>query len=100
MLYVMRVLPNATVVHTQKIANGQGGLPAGSLASGDSFGSALTGGLGDVDGDGLNDIAVAAVLSDLGITNGGALYIFFMAANDTVRNHTVLVPGVGGAFGG
>jgi len=64
------------------------------------FGGSVSGDLGDIDGDGFNDIAVAAPSSDIGVTDGGALFIFFMNANDTVREHTVLVPGTGGAFEG
>lgn len=99
-MYVMRILPNATVVSTQKIAAGHGGMPSNSISSGDHFGHGLSGGIGDIDADGFNDMVVGAVERDAGGTNDGALYVLFMRGDDTVRTYNELTSGVGGAFDG
>src|SRR6185369_8180563 len=44
--------------------------------------------LGDLDGDGIDDIAVGSPRDDTGGTNLGAVYVFFMNANGTVKSTT------------
>lgn len=97
MVFVMRVLPNATVVHTQRIDRFNGGVPSGAIASNNNFGQSLAS-LGDVDGDELNDIMVGAPFDDTGGTNDGALFVLFMRANDRVKSHTRITPDAGSAF--
>ena len=62
-VYVIFLNAAGTVKSQQKIANGVGGLAAGTNAVFDHFGNAVTG-LGDIDGDGVPDIAVSAELQD------------------------------------
>ena len=50
---------NGTVKSSQKIASGMGGGPV--LADGDLFGRSVES-LGDLDGDGVTDLAVGALL--------------------------------------
>ena len=49
------------------------------MTDGEHFGSAVTG-LGDLDGDGNQDIAVGANLDDDGGTDKGALWVLFMSS--------------------
>jgi len=84
----MRLHSNATVAHSRRIFNGEGGLPAGVISSSDLFGVGSDAGIGDVDGDGFNDIIVGAPSMDAGGTDYGALFVLFMRGNDTVREYT------------
>lgn len=52
--------------------------------AGDEFGSSLAG-LGDVDADGVPDLAVGAPTDDDGGTNSGAVYILLMTATGGVK---------------
>ena len=60
----------------KKISNVQGGF-AGELSDGDFFGHSVAD-LGDIDGDGIGDLAVSAHLDDDGGENRGAVWILFM----------------------
>ena len=84
----MRLHSNGTVGHSQRIFNGEGGLPNGTIQDGDRFGGGIDAGIGDVDGDGFNDIIVGAPTMDAGGTDYGALFVLFMQGNDTVRDYT------------
>ena len=68
---------SGTVVKSIKIASGLNGGP--TLANFDAFGSSVAL-LGDLDGDGLSEIAVGATGDDSGGTDRGAVYIFSLAA--------------------
>ena len=82
-VYILFLNPNGTVKAEQKISNTQGNLTA-TLNDSDQLGSALIN-LGDLDGDGVNDIAVGAYGDDDGGTDRGAVYILFLNANGTVK---------------
>lgn len=59
---------------------------------GSRFGSAVTA-IGDLNGDGVTEIAVSA----MDISGGfSTVYILYMNANSTVMNYTTVGPGVGG----
>lgn len=84
----------------QKISVAQAGF-TGALDPGDSFGSALAG-LGDLDGDGVEDLAVGAYGDDG--SNFGAVWILFLRPDGTVKAHqkiSATARGFGGelAFG-
>jgi hypothetical protein len=81
----------------QKIADGSGGFK-GNLNDGDHFGNAVTG-LGDLDGDGVNDLAVGADLSDTGGTDRGAVWILFMDSDGKVKTQQKIADGSGGFKG-
>ncbi|MBL4753542.1 MAG: FG-GAP repeat protein [Flavobacteriales bacterium] len=82
---------------SQKIANNSGGF-AGSLFLGDNFGNYITG-LGDLNGDGVEDIAVGNAFRDDGGLNRGAVWILFMNVDGTVKGHQVISSTLGGFTG-
>ena len=91
--YVLFMNANGTVKTSQKIASGVGGGP--SLTNYDFFGTSMTS-LGDLDGDGVTDLAVGAKLDDTGGTNRGAVYVLFMNANGTVKGSQKIASATGG----
>jgi FG-GAP repeat protein/VCBS repeat protein len=72
-----------TVKAEQLIAQGAGGF-FGSLEAGNEFGASVAA-LGDLDGDGIHDIAVGATSDDDGGGDQGAVWIFFLNTDGTVR---------------
>lgn len=90
---VLLMNANGTVKLSQRIASGVGGGPI--LASGDYFGHSVAL-LGDVDGDGLPDIAVGADKDDTGGYNRGAVHVLFLNANGTARASQKIATGTGG----
>lgn len=76
---------NFSVQSLQRISHLDGGLPDTLLESNDRFGYSVSV-IGDVDKDGIDDIAVGAYLDDDGGTNKGAVYILFLNENGTVKN--------------
>ena len=92
--YVLFMKSDGSVASSTKIAHQLNGGP--SLLDGDYFGSAVAN-LGDLDGDGVQDLAVGARWDDTGGSNPGAVHILFMNANGTVKASTKLSSGVNGA---
>lgn len=93
-VYVLLLNADGTVKLEQKIANSVGGLVS-SLDAADYFGGGVAG-LGDVDGDGIGDLAVTARLDDDGGTDRGAVYILFLNADGTVRAQQKISETAGG----
>ena len=96
-VYVLFMNSNGTVNSSQKISNTAGGFTA-VLDDGDNFGNSLTN-LGDLDGDGVTDIAVGAIGDDDGGSDRGAVYILFMNSDGTVKSHQK-ISDTAGAFTG
>ena len=67
----------------------------GAVANGDQFGSAAAN-LGDLDGDGVGDVAVGAPGDDSGGTKRGAVHILFLNANGTVKANAKIADNTGG----
>ncbi len=74
-VHVLFLNPNGTVKQSRKIASSAGGGP--TLANYDSFGSSVAS-LGDLDGDGVTELAVGAERDDFGGNSRGAAYVLFL----------------------
>jgi len=85
-IYVLFMKNDGTVKSTHKISQTSGNLGIG-LADGEQFGQSVTN-IGDLDGDGVQDLAVGAV-DHLGAFIGG-VYILFMKRDGTVKRTTII----------
>lgn len=96
-VWVLFLNADATVRRSQRLSGTAGGF-TGTLDDGDLFGQAVAG-IGDLDGDGTPDLAVAATRDDDGGTDRGAVWILFLTPDGTVRAHAKISATAGG-FGG
>ena len=95
-VHVLLLNAHGTVKSFTKIASGTGGGPV--LTDGDFFGSSVTS-VGDLDGDGVADIAVGAERDDTGggtNSNRGAVHVLLLNADGTVKSSTKIASGAGG----
>jgi hypothetical protein len=92
-VHVVLLNANGTVKSSTKIASGTNGGPA--LANYDFFGVSVAS-LGDLDGDGVADLAVGATGDDTGGFNGGAVHVLLLNANGTVKRSTKIASGTNG----
>jgi len=86
-VWILFMNDDGTVDIEQKISDNEGRLTAllqAGLDDNDRFGSAVAE-LGDLNGDGILDIAVGAPLDDDGGTDRGAVWILFLNTNGTVQ---------------
>jgi len=83
-LWILFLNSNGTVQNEQKIANATSGF-ADVLDDDDQFGSAVAN-IGDLNNDGIADLAVGVPFDDDGGTNFGALWILFMNNTGTVAS--------------
>jgi hypothetical protein len=95
--WILFMNQDGSIKHSQKLTNGHGGI-AQVLAENDNFGRGVAG-LGDLDGDGVEDMAISADGDDDSATNAGAVYILFMNQNGTVKNHQKISAASGGFTG-
>jgi len=82
-VYLLFLNTDGTVKSQGKISDTEGGF-SGALDDEDRFGSSVAG-MGDLDGDGVADLAVGAMYDDDGGPNRGAVWILFLNANGTVK---------------
>lgn len=75
-LWILSLDPASRPVSTRKLV-------IAGLSAGDQFGHAVAS-LGDIDGDGVADLAVGAPGDDTGGTNRGAVYVLFLQTDGTV----------------
>ena len=83
-VYIIFLNDDGTAKSFQKISDTAGGFD-GVLHDGDEFGNAITN-IGDLDNDGIMDIAVGADDSDDGGQDRGAVYIIFLNDDGTAKS--------------
>ena len=96
-VWILFLRSNGTVKSQQKISPISGGFN-GTLNNGDYFGWSISN-LGDLDGDGVTDIAMGALQDDDGGANHGAIWILFLNNNGTVKSHQKISDTQGGFTG-
>ena len=84
-VYILFLNMDGTVEADQKISDTEGGFTP-LLEAWEYFGIAVAG-LGDLDGDGVEDLAVGAAGDDDGGEDRGAVYVLFLNADGTVNSH-------------
>lgn len=84
-VYMLFLDSDQKVKSYKEIGNGVGGLPK-VLDGSDGFGVGLTT-IGDLNQDGITDLAVGAFQDDDGGADYGAVYILFMKSDGTVKSH-------------
>ncbi|MCP4963575.1 MAG: hypothetical protein GY925_30440, partial [Actinomycetia bacterium] len=95
--YVLFLNADGTVKAEQKISSTTGGL-TGPLDDNDQLG-ALVAGVGDLDSDGIVDIAVGATGDDDGGSDRGAVHVLFLNADGTVKAEQKISSTIGGLTG-
>lgn len=96
-VWILFLNADGTVNRHQKISDTQGNF-FGQLDDGDLFGR-WAASIGDLDGDGVVDLAVGASDDDDGGTDRGAVWILFLNPDGTVKNHQK-ISGTQGGFTG
>ncbi len=81
-VWILFMKPDGKVKGFKKISDVGGGY---GLQPGNEFGSAIAG-LGDLDGDGIPDMAVGSILDDGGLKDQGAVWINFLKLDGGVRS--------------
>ena len=84
-VWIAFLKPDGSVKNQQKISDTKGNF-LGSLNASDNFGSAVAA-LGDMNGDGVEDIAVGAMDDDDGGAARGAIWILFLNSDGSVKGH-------------
>jgi len=102
-VWILFLKSDGTVDSEQKISDTAGNF-GGLLDEGDVFGEEVAN-LGDLNGDGVNDLAVGAVGDDDGATQTGAVWILFLKSDGTVdsslpNNGFQKISDTAGNFGG
>jgi hypothetical protein len=103
-VWILFLDANGDVIQETKISDLAGGF-TGELTDNDDFGGYLAM-PGDVDGDGIDDLAVGATFDDDGGVAGsanqdlGAIWILFLNASGSVKSHAKISATAGGLAGG
>ena len=84
-VWVLFMKNDFSVDSYQKISNTQGNF-TGSLDNDDLIGVAISN-VGDINSDGVNDIAVGTWSDDDGGVNSGAVWVMFLDNDGTVKSH-------------
>ncbi len=92
-VYILFLKPDLTVDFYQKISATNGGME-GVILHEDYFGGSVAN-IGDLNGDGVIELAVGAYRDDDGGPNYGAVYILFMNSDGTVASYQKISNTVG-----
>jgi hypothetical protein len=93
--YILFLNPSGTVQSSVQIGLVSGGF-YGDIAAGDLFGQCVAA-IGDIDGDGIGDIAIGAPGKATGILfNSGAVWIVLLNENGTVKDQIKIAHGQNG----
>ena len=95
-MWLLFLNSDGTVKEHRKISSTEGNF-AGPLDDGDRFCRVAS--LGDLDGDGVTDLAVGATRDDDGAANAGAVWILLLNSNGTVKGHQKISATEGGFTG-
>jgi len=96
-IWILFLNSDGTVKSEQKISDTEGGFD-GILDNGDMLGWPVAS-LGDLDGDGITDIAAGAFRDDDGGTDRGAIWILFLNSDGTVKSEQKISDTEGGFNG-
>ncbi len=92
-IHILNLKPDGTVSSHSKIASGLNGGP--TLQAGERLGVGLAS-IGDLDDDGVDDLAVGVTESNSSTPKGGKLYVLFLNSNGSVRSTTLIANGQNG----
>ncbi len=95
-VYLISLRPNGTVSAFARIAAGSNGF-TGGLQDGDEFGSAVAA-IGDLEGNGVTELAVGAPGDDDGGPSRGAVWILFLGFDGQVVGHRKASAATGSLF--
>ncbi len=96
-VWIVSLHSDGSVKGQKKISAASGGF-SGALSAADLFGRSVTA-LGDLDNDGIPDIAVGASQDDDGGRNNGAVWVMFLNSDGSVKRHTKISETSGGFKG-
>ena len=96
-VWILFMNANGTVKSHQLINSTNGGL-SGPLDDTDNFGSGVAG-VGDVDGDGNEDLIASSAFGDIGGNTVGEVYLIYLNLDGTVKDEVLINSQVGGLTG-
>ena len=98
-IWILFLNTDGTVKDEQKISQTSGGF-TGTFEDNQYLGGwDSAAGIGDLDGDGVVDLAMGATNVDDGAVDAGAIWIFFLNPDGTVKGHQKVSQTVGGFHG-